>query len=187
MKLDKTGRTELRRTFLVEALPESVDRRSEHLQIFDNYIHETRLRLRSIRVPATKECRRLLQKRYAAGEHGTELVTEEIQFNEAEYKHFKMFEGNEIRKNRYIAEFGGREFEFDVYLGPLTGTVLARVKFADRAEMDKFAAPSFAVIEVSDVPFFDGPHLVDRNFEDVQEEAGRLKASAAAAMAGTAD
>ena len=72
MITDKTFRTELVRTFLVDGLPEPLERNSPHLQIFDNYIHQTQLRLRSIRVPETKEWALLLQKRYPSGEYRAE-------------------------------------------------------------------------------------------------------------------
>lgn len=170
MMPDKTFRTELHRTFLIESLPEPLTRAGTHLQIFDNYIHETRLRLRSIRVPETKEWTLFMQKRVSMGEYGGEWRIEEIELSESEYEHFKPFEGSEIRKNRYSEEFGGRRFEFDVYLGALWGLNRARVSFADRSEAEAFAAPAFAVMEVTDVAFFDDANLVNCRFEDVQAE-----------------
>lgn len=172
MITDKTFRTELVRTFLVEGLPEPLERTNSHLQIFDNYIPETRLRLRSVRVPETKEWTLLLQKRHPTGEYGAEWRIEEIELSEAEYEHFKPFEGNEIRKNRYFAEFDGRRFEFDVYLGPLRGLNRARVEFAERAEMEGFVPPEFVKFEVTNNPFFDDANLVNLGFEDVRAEIG---------------
>ena len=174
MLTDKTFRIELHRSFLVEGLPEPLERKSSHLQLFDNYIHKTLLRLRSVRVPETKEWTLLLQKRYPAGEYGAEWRIEQIELTEAEYEHFKPFEGNEIRKNRYFEEFGGRRFEFDVYLGPLWGLNRARVEFASREEMDGFTPPVFTIVEVTDVPFFDDANLVNCKFEDVQAEVERI-------------
>ncbi len=174
MLTDKTFRTELHRSFLVEGLPEPLERKSSHLQLFDNYIHETRLRLRSVRVPETKEWTLLLQKRYPAGEYGAEWRIEEIELTDAEYEHFKPLEGNEIRKNRYFEEFDGRRFEFDVYLGPLWGLNRARVAFASREEMESFAPPAFAIVEITDAPFFDDANLVNCKFEDVQAEVEKI-------------
>jgi len=171
---DKTFRTELHRTFLIEGLPEPLERKSPHLQIFDNYIHETPLRLRSIRVPETKEWTLMLQKRYLAGDHGAKWNIEEIQLTEAEYEHFKPFEGNEVRKNRYFAEFDGRAFEFDVYLGALWGLNRARVSFADRDEMVSLVVPEFVVAEITDESFFDDSNLVNQNLESVRREVERL-------------
>ena len=171
---DKTFRTELQRTFLIEGLPEPLERKSSHLQIFDNYIHETPLRLRSIRVPETKEWTLMLQKRYPAAEFGAEWNIEEIHLTESEYEHFKPFEGNEIRKNRYYAEFDGRGFEFDVYLGALWGLNRARVGFADRDEMVSLVVPEFVVAEITDESFFDDSNLVNQNLESVRQEVERL-------------
>jgi CYTH domain-containing protein len=171
---DKTFRTELQRTFLIEGLPEPLERKSSHLQIFDNYIHETPLRLRSIRVPETKEWTLMLQKRYPAAEFGAEWNIEEIHLTESEYEHFKPLEGNEIRKNRYNAEFDGRGFEFDVYLGALWGLNRARVRFADRDEMVSLVVPEFVVAEITDESFFDDSNLVNQNLESVRQEVERL-------------
>lgn len=169
MNPDKTYRTEFHRSFLIEALPEPLTRASSHLQLFDNYIHETRLRLRAVRVPETKEWTNLLQQRFAFGEPGAMKVAE-LNLSEAEYEHFKPFEGNEIRKNRYFHEFDGRMFEFDVYLGTLWGINRARVEFASVDEMSEFTAPPWATVEITDRPFFDDANLVNVKFEDVQAE-----------------
>ena len=64
--MDKTARTELYRLFLIERLPEPLTPMSAHIQLFDNYIENTRLRLRNIRVPETKEWRHVLQQRFPA-------------------------------------------------------------------------------------------------------------------------
>ena len=170
MMPDKIYRTELHRTFLLESLPEPLTRSSAHLQLFDNYIHETRLRLRSVRVPETKEWTLLLQKRESAGQERVQ----EIELSEGEYEHFKPFEGNEIRKNRYFHEFGGKLFEFDVYLGPLWGLNRARAHFTDRRSLESFVPPAFAVVEITGLPFFDDANLVNHKFEEVQAEVGKM-------------
>jgi hypothetical protein len=72
MKMDKTNRSDLHRLFLFENLPEPLSRASSHLQIFDNYIRDTRIRLRSIRVPETKEWTWVLQQRFP--EHEGDLM-----------------------------------------------------------------------------------------------------------------
>ena len=169
MNADKTYRTEFHRTFLIEALPEPLTPQSSHLQIFDNYVHETRLRLRLIRVPETKEWTHILQQRFPVDpEHRGEWKYAEIFLNDAEYEHFKPFEGNEIRKNRYFHEYDGRMFAFDIYLGPLWGLNRARVEFASAEELAAFEPPPWAVIEVTNNVFFDDANLVNVHFNDVQ-------------------
>ncbi|MBC7899756.1 MAG: hypothetical protein H7070_06845, partial [Saprospiraceae bacterium] len=126
--MDKTYKTEFLRSFLIQGLPEPLTRASSHIQLFDNYIADTRMRLRSIRNPDTRDWTRVLQQRFPTAEKaGAVLKIAEIFLNDEEYAQFRIFEGTEIRKNRYFHEFGGKNYEFDVYLGSLWGLNLARI------------------------------------------------------------
>lgn len=168
---DKIYRTELHRTFLIDALPQPLMPQSTHLQIFDNYIHDTRLRLRLIRVPETKEWTHILQQRFPVDpEHRAEWQFAEIYLSDDEYEHFKAFEGNEIRKNRYFHEFDGRMFAFDIYLGALWGLNRARIEFASADELAAFEPPPWAAIEITNNTFFDDANLVTCKFSEVQDE-----------------
>jgi CYTH domain-containing protein len=167
--MDKTYRTEFSRLFLIEALPSPLTPASSHIQIFDNYIANTRMRLRSVRVPETKEWTRSLQQRFPLNTY--ELTTwkiAEMHLNDAEYAQFQMFEGDEIRKNRYFHEFDARMFAFDIYLGRLWGLNRARVDFTSESEMTNFLPPPFTIFEVTSDPFFNDANLVHQKFEDVQ-------------------
>jgi CYTH domain-containing protein len=173
--MDKTYRTELSRLFLIEALPVPLTPASSHLQLFDNYITETRLRLRTVRVPETKEWTYLLQQRLSL--HEVELScmkVAEMHLNDAEHTRLETFEGNEVRKNRYFHEFDSRSFTFDIYLGALWGLNRARVDFQSEDDLRAFQPPPFAIFEVTYVPFFDDANLVYRNFEDVQTAVAKL-------------
>lgn len=175
--MDKTNKTEFLRTFLIEALPEPLTRASRHLQFFDNYVANTRMRLRNLRDPLTKEWTHILQQRFPAkGEDVSCMKIAEIYLNEAEYERFKIFEGNEIRKNRYFHEFDRRSFSFDVYLGDLWGVNIARVEFDTADEMKAFVPPPFTVFEITHDPFFLGDNLVSQKFADVQVEVARIGA-----------
>lgn len=173
--MDKTNRTEFSRTFLIEGLPAPLTRASAHIQIFDNYILETRLRLRSVRIPETSVWTRLLQQRFPAnGGNRSALKLSEINLNELEYAHFETFEGSEIRKNRYFHEFDGRSFAFDVYLGKLWGLNVARVEFDSSDELERFEPPPFAIFEITNDAFFGGDVLVTKNFEEVRAEVTKF-------------
>jgi CYTH domain-containing protein len=172
--MDKTSRSEIHRSFLIDGLPEPLTRASAHIQLFDNYISGTRLRLRSIRNPETKEWTRVLQQRSSANENNLAfLKVAEIYLDESEYAHFESFGGNEIRKNRYFHEFDRRTFAFDVFLGPLWGLNIARVVFESEQEMEKFEPPPFSILEITNDPFFMGEVLVTKNFEDVRAELSK--------------
>ncbi len=167
--MDKTNRTELHRAFLIDGLPQPLTRASAHIQIFDNYIAGTRLRLRSVREPETAKWTRILQQRFPGQSDDLSSVkVAEIYFNEPEYAHFEIFEGTEIRKNRYFHEFDHRNFAFDVYLGKLWGLNIGRVEFTSHDELVLFEPPAFAVFEITNDPFFLGEELVTKSFDEVR-------------------
>lgn len=168
---DQTYKNEFRRVFLIENLPEPLTRASSHLQIFDNYIENTRLRLRSTRVPETKKWSRILEHRFPPDENDFSVwKVAELFLNETEYHVFEKFEGREIRKNRYFYGFANRQFELDVFIGKLWGLITAKVIFEKEEEMQKFEAPPFSKLEVTNSRFFTGENLVGKEFSDVQKE-----------------
>lgn len=173
--MNKTAQTELHRLFLVEGLPEPLTPASRHLQIFDNYLPNTRIRLRKVRDPATNAWTKVLQQRFPAVE-GEYAVTKlsEIYLNESEYAVFEIFEGRELRKNRYFHEFDGVSITFDVYLGDLLGLSTARVDFDSIDRMKAFETPAFAIFEITNAPFFLGENLIDKGIADVESEVLRL-------------
>lgn len=173
--MDKTYRTEFRRKFLIETLPEPLTRASRHLQIFDNYIAATRMRIRSVRDPETKAWSWSMQQRIGieSGELSS-LKIGELYLSESEHAVFQTFEGREIRKNRYFHEFDRMPFAFDVYLGGLWGLNIANIDFADEASLLDYDPPPFAVFEVTNDPFFVGENLVEKSFADVRTEVSKV-------------
>ena len=173
--MDKTAKTEIRRLFLIEGLPEPLTRSSNHVQLFDNYIENTRIRLRKVRIPESKEWIHILQQRFAVDEADQMIwKVSEMYLNDAEYQVFERFEGREIRKNRYFHEFDGKLIGFDLFIGPLWGLCTARVEFDTVADMQLYEPPSFAVFEISNDPFFNGENLLGKGYDDVSREVRRL-------------
>jgi len=171
--MNKTSATEYYRLFLIEGLPEPLTPASAHLQIFDNYVGGTRLRLRLIREPSTKNWVRILQQ-HVNPDAASVAKLAEIYLNDEEYSYFEQFEGSEIRKNRYFHEFDGVNFAFDVFLGTLWGLHTARVDFDNAEEMEKFEPPPFAIFEVTSDQFFVGKNLVNVNFDDVRSRVTQI-------------
>jgi CYTH domain-containing protein len=180
-KMNRTFRTELRRLFLFQTLPAPLTAASSHLQIFDNYIENTRLRIRSARSPETKQWTFVLQQIIVVADDLSRSEISEIYLNDAEHQVFEQFEGreikrneraatNEIRKNRYFYDFHGKQIELDVFLGDLWGVNLARVTFENETELKDFTAPPFAVLEATNNPFFAGANLVGKKLADVRAE-----------------
>jgi CYTH domain-containing protein len=130
--MDKSSGIEYRRMYLVADMPEGLVRSDDHVQLSDEYIPRTRLRIRKVRVPGERSREWILQQRLWLSETSNMLSqTVNMQLNEAEYAQFQYFEGSEIRKNRYASVIEGREAVTDVYLGELSG--LIRVSFGFEA------------------------------------------------------
>ena len=90
--------------------------------------------------------------------------------NALEAEVLSVFDTNEIRKNRYPFEFEGRKFSVDMFLGDLFGLVLAEVSFETDEELDNFAKPPFALIDVTNDPMFSGGKLCELTFAEVRKE-----------------
>ncbi|MEO6392230.1 MAG: hypothetical protein ABIP75_10290 [Pyrinomonadaceae bacterium] len=166
----KYARVERERRFLLNNLPEGLTRASEHVQIWDNYITATRMRLRKIRLlPSGQYIAKLTQKYAPDPADFSRTVITNIYLSAAEYEVFSLFEGNEIRKNRYPYQHEGRKYSIDVFVGPLWGLILAETEFATDAEMAAFTSPDFAALEVTNDEMFTGGKLVDLTTSDVRD------------------
>src|SRR5215213_6972670 len=169
------ARTERERRFLLREMPEPLTRASEHVQIWDNYLTGTRLRLRKIRIPQTKQWRLKLTQKYAAGDGDFSRTTITNTYLSAyEYEVLSVFEGNEIRKNRYPFEYEGRKYSIDVFLGALWGLILAETGFETDEEMKAFTPPPFVAVEVTNDEAFTGGRLVDSTIGELRAELNRL-------------
>ena len=170
----KYERVERERRFLLRELPEGFDVRADHTQITDNYVTGTRLRLRKARRVSTNEWTlKLTQKHAPAPPDFSRTLITSIYLDEYEYEVFSVFEGNELRKNRYPYEHGGRKYSVDVFLGALHGLILLETEFDTDEEMDAFAPPPFAFAEVTRDELFTGARLVELTAEDIRAELRR--------------
>jgi CYTH domain-containing protein len=174
MSYGKYARVERERRFLLRELPPPLTRASRHTQIWDNYITDTRLRLRKVRVPETKEYTwKLTQKFTPAPPDFSRTIITNIYLTQYEYEVLSVFEGNEIRKNRYPFEHEGRAFSIDIFLGALWGLILAETSFETDEEMDGFTIPSFAFADVTRDEMFTGARLVELTADDIRAELRR--------------
>jgi CYTH domain-containing protein len=179
----KYARLERERRYLLKDLPEGLTRADHHLQITDNYITSSRLRLRKVRDPRTnKWVVKFTQKFTPNPQDLSRTIITNTYLNALEAELLSVFEANEIRKNRYYYDFEGRRFAIDMFLGDLFGLVLAEVSFETDDELDSFSPPSFAFAEVTNNELFTGGRLSQLTFAEVRDEIlrqGFLSKSAA--------
>ena len=168
---EKYARHEFERRFLLSALPEGLSKADPHTQITDNYITGTRLRLRKVREPRTNEWTLKLTQKFAPdpSDPSRTLITN-IYLTEYEYEVLSVFEANELRKNRYPFEHGGRKYSIDVFLGSLRGLVLAETDFDADDELDAFPAPPFAHRDITRDELFTGARLAHLTADEIRKQ-----------------
>ncbi|MDX6612071.1 MAG: hypothetical protein QOD75_1257 [Blastocatellia bacterium] len=170
----KYARVERERRYLLQDLPEGLTRADPHVQITDNYITGTRLRLRKVRDPKTNKWTVKFTQKFAPDPQDlSRTIITNTYLNALEADTLSMFDANEIRKNRYPFEVEGRMFGIDMFLGDLFGLVLAEVTFKSDAEMDNFPLPSFALAEVTNDKTFSGGRLSEVTFGDIRDDVLR--------------
>ena len=170
----KYARVERERRYLLQDLPEGLSRADPHLQITDNYITGTRLRLRKVRDPKTNKWTVKFTQKFAPDPADlSRTVITNIYLSALEAETLSVFDANEIRKNRYHFEYDGHTFAIDMFLGDLFGLVLAEVSFEDDAQMREFQDPPFALAEVTNDELFSGGRLSELTFADIREEVVR--------------
>jgi CYTH domain-containing protein len=171
----KYARTERERRFVLRQMPEPLTRASEHVQIWDNYLTGTRLRLRKIRTPQTRTWTLKLTQKFApAPPDFSHTIITNTYLSAYEYEVLSVFEGNEIRKNRYPFEFEGRRYSIDVFLGMLWGLITAETEFEADEEMGAFTPPPFIAAEVTNDEAFTGGRLVYLTADEARAELSRV-------------
>lgn len=165
------ARVERERRYLLQDLPEGLTRADPHVQITDNYITGTRLRIRKVRDPRTNKWVVKFTQKFAPdpSDFSRTIITNTY-LNALEAESLSMFDANEIRKNRYKFQYEGREFAVDMFLGDLFGLVLAEVSFETDEELDNFPKPAFAIADVTNHELFTGGRLSQLSFEDIRRE-----------------
>lgn len=171
----KYARVERERRYLLQDLPEGLSRADHHLQITDNYLTGTRLRIRKVRDPKTNKWIVKFTQKFAPDPKDlSRTIITNTYLNATEAETLSIFEANEIRKNRYAFEFEGRQFSIDMFLGDLFGLVLAEVGFETDEELDSFPKPPWALADVTNVEVLTDGRLCELTFEDIRKEVTRL-------------
>ena len=166
----KYARVERERRYLLQDLPEGLTRADPHLQVTDNYITGTRLRLRKVREPrSNKWTVKFTQKFTPNPDDLSRTIITNTYLNALEAETLSVFNTNEIRKNRYYFDFEGRRFSVDMFLGDLFGLVLAEVGFETDEELDNYRKPPFALADVTNELLFTGGSLSELTFSEVRE------------------
>ena len=166
----KYARIERERRYLLQDLPEGLSRADHHLQITDNYLTGTRLRIRKVRDPKTNKWVVKFTQKFAPDPRDlSRTIITNTYLNATETELLSVFEANEIRKNRYYFEYEDRKFSIDMFIGDLFGLVLAETSFETDEDLEAFSVPPFALADVTQNELFTGGKLSEMRFEDVRD------------------
>ena len=172
----KYARLERERRYLLQDLPEGLTRADHHLQITDNYITGSRLRIRKVRDPRTNKWTVKFTQKFAPDPKDlSRTFITNTYLNAVEAEVLSIFNSNEIRKNRYYFEYERQKFSVDMFLGDLFGLVLAEVSFDNDVELDAYSTPPFALADVTNNELFSGGKLCELTFSDLREEIRRQR------------
>jgi len=167
----KYAHIERERRYLLQDLPEGLNRADHHLQITDNYLTGTRLRIRKVRDPKTNKWVVKFTQKFAPNENDlSRTMITNLYLNATEAEILSIFEANEIRKNRYYFDFAARRYSIDMFIGDLFGLVLAETSFETDEELENFQMPPFALADVTNNEIFSGGKLSELTFADVKNE-----------------
>lgn len=159
-----------RARFLLSIFPPGLERNAPHLQITDNYITNTRLRLRKIRVPESRDVSYLLTRiSHPEPENPGLVETVNTILSPAEYGVLSIFEGNELRKNRYEYVLEDRLFLIDFYLGPLWGLFIATTD-VETEKAHRLSIPAFAIREITQEKIFSAPRLTSITLAEIRNQ-----------------
>jgi CYTH domain-containing protein len=124
----------------------------------DNYLHDTRLRLRLLTDSDTGRQIIKLNKKLESSSPYSQTVSR-ILLSPEEYKLLDGLQGDRIIKTRYYHNYLGRVFSIDVFGGELEGLVLCETEADGMEELMKAEPPAYAKREVTGDVFFTGGNL----------------------------
>ncbi len=166
-RLGKYACLEIERRYLLKTIPGNLAADGDGWLITDHYFPQTRLRLRHMQsVSGGENIYKLTQKYRTETQDADETTITNVYLTDVEYHFFKTLDAQILRKKRYTYRAEERNFSIDVFDGRHQGLILAEVEFESKSELADFVLPSFALRDVTAVPFFTGGRLVTMTDEE---------------------
>lgn len=160
-------RPEYERRFLVSPGSSWRDLVEKYSKVFkDLYIHHTHLRLRTLADSATGREFIKLTKKLESDSPYVQMVGS-IPLSPMEYEFISGLQGKWINKVRHYHFHRGNVFSIDVFQDDLEGLVLCEVEAGSLEELMRVAVPEYAMVEVTQDPFFTGGNLSRTSREEL--------------------
>jgi CYTH domain-containing protein len=171
----KYTRVEYERRFLVSPRADwrrSIESYSKTYE--DNYLRDTRLRLRILTDSDTGRRVIKLNKKFESPSPYFRTVSR-ILLSPSEYELLDALEGDRLKKTRYYHRYLGRVFSVDVFEGELAGLILCETEADGLSDLMSAKPPSYAKPDVTADPFFEGGNLCQTRSEDLIRKLSTIK------------
>jgi CYTH domain-containing protein len=164
---------EIELTFLAKNLPEKVFA-SRSSEVLDIYIPSS-LEHPVLRIRKAGERHEITKKEPIAQTDSSHQLETTIPLSQKEYEELSRLEGKRIRKIRYYYNEDGVDYEIDVFKDGLEGLVLVDVEFDSKEKKEKFVAPAWCLIDVTNEDFVAGGMLCGKNYSEIENNIMALE------------
>lgn len=165
----KYAHIERERRFLLKQLPAGLVM-SQFTLIEDVYVNNTRLRLRKMTLPDGEIMALKFGQKFAdPGLAATQTIMTNFYLNEVEFELLSSLPGKQLVKKRFTYDWHGRRFSIDLFQNQLNGLILAEIEAFTDEELLTLSIPDFAVLDVTNVRFYTGGHLISVSARQLQE------------------
>lgn len=170
-------RPEYERRFLVAPDYPWRDLVEPYAKVFDDlYLRHTHLRLRTLSDLSTgREFLKLTKK--LQSDSAYVQMTGSIPLSPMEYEFISGLEGERIRKVRHYHFYGANVFSIDVFKDELLGLVLCEVETESLEELMRVDLPDYALLDVTEDPFFAGGNLCRTSRDELKRKLEALDIS----------
>jgi CYTH domain-containing protein len=169
----KYARIERERRFLLREMPDGLLERPYTL-ITDHYLPHTRLRLRRMTSEMGEVAALKLTQKFGETAVPTQHTTiTNIYLNEVEYQILVQLGGDLLTKRRYRFASGKNTFSIDLFVGPLSGLILAEIEAQSDEQLQNVPIPTWVIAEVTNDIFFTGGNLVAITPNQLQAELAK--------------
>jgi CYTH domain-containing protein len=159
MSAPKYAHMERERRWLVDMSTRPTLENTPFVSVKDNYIEDSRLRLRRMIDSATGQQSLKLTKKYETADPlARPIVTAYL--DEAEYALLARLPSRCLAKRRYEIADGNQIFSLDIFEGMMKGLELAEIEQACDADLRTVSPPAWTHREVSDDVRYQGGMLV---------------------------
>ncbi|MFT4326523.1 MAG: hypothetical protein ACMXYK_03415 [Candidatus Woesearchaeota archaeon] len=163
---------EREKTFLVKSLPKDLHT-APSKEIIDVYFPKTKVHP-TLRLRKNGDRFELTKKEPVTKGDASVQKEQTIILTEEEFALFNTLEGKRVHKIRYAYPYKDTIAEFDVFQGPLKGLAVVDFEFESEEEKERFIAPDFCFVDITQEDFIAGGMLCGKRYEDIEEELARF-------------